>query len=53
MNQSQLLQEIIKLSRIAEDLGCQSIQEELLATASYLEDFIYESKSYQLELTRL
>ena len=53
MNQSQLLQEIIKLSQIAEDLGCQPIQEELLSTASYLKDFIDESESYQKELTRL
>ena len=53
MNQSQLLQEIIKLSQIAEDLGCQPIQEELLSTSSYLKDFIDESRSYQKELIRL
>jgi hypothetical protein len=53
MNQSQLLQEIIKLSQIAEDLGCQPIQDELLSTASYLKDFIDESRSYQKELIRL
>ena len=46
MNQSQLLQEIIKLSLIAEELGCQPIQEDLLSTANYLSEFIEESKSY-------
>ena len=53
MTQSQLVTEIIKLSLIAEELGCQPIQEELLSTASYLKDFIDESRSYELELTRL
>jgi hypothetical protein len=46
MNQSQLLQEIIKLSLIAEDLGCTPIQEELLSTANYLSEFIEESENY-------
>jgi len=44
MNQSQLLQEIIKLSLVAEDLGCTPIQEELLSTANYLSEFIEESE---------
>ena len=46
MTQSQLLKEIIKLSFIAEELGCQPIQEELLSTADYLSEFIEESESY-------
>ena len=50
MNQSQLLQEIIKLSQIAEDLGCQPIQEDLLSTANYLSEFIEESESYNNNL---
>ncbi len=50
MNQSELLQEIIKLSQIAEDLGCQPIQEELLSTANYLSEFIEESESYNNNL---
>ena len=50
MNQSELLKEIIKLSLIAEDLGCQPIQEELLSTANYLSEFIEESESYNNNL---
>ena len=46
MNQSELLKEIIRLSFIAEELGCQPIQEDLLSTANYLSEFIEESKSY-------
>ena len=52
MNQSELLQEIIKLSQIAEDLGCQPIQEDLLSTANYLSEFIEESESYLKELNK-
>jgi len=52
MNQSQLLQEIIKLSLIAEELGCQPIQEELLSTANYLSEFIEESENYINELNK-
>jgi len=50
MTQSQLLKEIIKLSFIAEELGCQPIQEDLLSTANYLSEFIEESKSYNNNL---
>tara|TARA_B110000914_G_scaffold178295_1_gene160056 strand:+ start:329 stop:502 length:174 start_codon:yes stop_codon:yes gene_type:complete len=46
MTQSQLVKEIIKLSSIAEELGCQPVQEELLSTANYLSEFIEESESY-------
>ena len=40
---NELLKEIIKLSLIAEKLGCQPVQEELLSTANYLSEFIEES----------
>ena len=46
MTQSELVTEIIKLSLIAEELGCQPIQEDLLSTANYLSEFIEESESY-------
>ena len=46
MNQLQLVKEIIKLSLIAEELGCQPIQEDLLSTANYLSEFIEESEAY-------
>jgi hypothetical protein len=46
MTQSQLVKEIIKLSLIAKELGCQPIQEDLLSTANCLSEFIEESKSY-------
>ena len=50
MNQSELLKEIIRLSFIAEELGCQPIQEDLLSTANYLSEFIEESESYNNNL---
>ena len=53
MTQSELVTEIIKLSLIAEELGCQPIQEELLYTANYLTEFIEESERYLKELNQL
>lgn len=48
MNQTELFKEILKLSEIAEELGCQPIQEELEQTANYLKDFIDETEIYKL-----
>ena len=53
MTQSQLVTEIIKLSLIAEELGCQPIKEELLYTANYLTEFIEESERYLKEFNQL
>jgi hypothetical protein len=43
MTELKLYREIMKLSEIAEELGCQPIQEDLIQTAKYLKEFIDES----------
>tara|TARA_R110001606_G_scaffold100738_1_gene221375 strand:- start:281 stop:412 length:132 start_codon:yes stop_codon:yes gene_type:complete len=43
MNELKLYREIMKLSEIAEEIGCQPIQEDLIQTAKYLKEFIDES----------
>ena len=53
MNENEnLYNKIIELSEIAESIGCQPIQDDLLSTANYLLDFIEESKSYLNELNK-
>ena len=44
MTELKLYKEIIKLSEIAEEIGCQPIQEDLIQTANYLKEFINENK---------
>jgi len=44
MTELQLYKSMIKLSEIAEEIGCQPIQEDLIESANYLKDFIDEHK---------
>lgn len=43
MTELKLYKEIIKLSEIAEEIGCQPIQEDLIQTAKYLKEFINQN----------
>ena len=47
-----LYNKIIELSEIAESIGCQPIQDELLSTADYLKEFIDETSKYINELNK-
>ena len=50
MTELELYKEIMKLSEIAEEIGCQPIQEDLIQTANYLEEFINETANYMKEI---
>jgi hypothetical protein len=50
MTELELYKEIMKLSEIAEEIGCQPIQEDLIQTANYLKEFIDETENYLKEI---
>jgi hypothetical protein len=44
MTELELYKRMIKLSEIAEEIGCQPISEDLIESANYLKEFIDEHK---------